>query len=193
MAPEVDRSWMPSVEEAMSSYVARTPGSFIERKYATLAWHYRKAESGLGARQGRELAHHLTEYFANRPIQIVHGSYVVEAGHEGIGKGWAYRWMMRRLGAFDFALVAGDDRSDEEMLRAVPDDVWSIKIGQGNSAARFRLESPERLRALLATALEAHAAATETATQPRQPAKPRPKRIIPPEQSLPARSRRLET
>ena len=160
--PGLDRSWMPSVEDAMSSYVSRTPRSFIERKHAALAWHYRDSEPALGLRQGRELAHHLTEYFANRPIRIIHGTSVVEAVHDGVGKGRAYQMLVGRLGATDFTLVAGDDRSDEGIFRSVPEGVWSVKIGPGDTFARHRLESPSRLRALIETALTARAAPGQT-------------------------------
>ncbi|MFQ5877437.1 MAG: bifunctional alpha,alpha-trehalose-phosphate synthase (UDP-forming)/trehalose-phosphatase [Acidobacteriota bacterium] len=153
LVPGIDRSWFAAVEEAMASYVARTPGSFIERKHAGLAWHYRRAEPDLGLRQGRELAHHLTEYFANRPVRVQQGACVVEAHSQGIDKGWAYRILLRRFGAFDFILAAGDDRTDEDLFETLAPSVWSIKVGGGVSAARFRLSSPDRLRALLTDAL----------------------------------------
>ena len=162
IASDFDQSWLPAVEEVMISYLARTPGSFIERKHSGLAWHYRKAEPELGRRQGLELAHHLTESFANRPLRVLKGSCVVEAHHQGIGKGWAYRTLLHRLGKRDFVLAAGDDRTDEDMFRAVESGVWSIKIGAGVTAARVRLESPEELRTLLALALEARSRYQET-------------------------------
>lgn len=155
LAPGTDRSWMPVVEEVMASYVARTPGSFIERKKAGLAWHYRKAEGELGVRQGRELAHHLTEFFANRPVRILRGACVVEVISQGIDKGRAYRTVVRRMGNFNFILAAGDDRTDEDLFRAVEPEAWSIKIGEGMTAARHRLPSPEKLRDLLGRGLEA--------------------------------------
>ncbi len=153
LGPGVDRSVADDVEEVMESFVARTPGSFIERKHSGIAWHYRKAEQHLGMRRARELAHHLTIYFANRPMRVQQGACVVEVHNQEIDKGWAYRTIRRRLGSFDFVLVAGDDRTDEDLFEVVPPDVWSIKIGAGPSAARHRLESPEGLRALLASAL----------------------------------------
>jgi trehalose 6-phosphate synthase/phosphatase len=149
----VDRSWFVGVGDVMESYVARTPGSFIERKHSGLSWHYRKAEAHLGQRQARELAHHLTEYFANRPLRVQHGACVVEAHGQEIDKGWTYRTLLNRLGSFDFVLVAGDDRTDEDLFEAVAPSAWSIKIGTGPSAARHRLASPDLLRTLLASAL----------------------------------------
>jgi len=161
LAPGIDRSWFPVVEETMRSYVDRTPGSFIERKQAGLAWHYRRAEPGLGLRQGRELAHHLTEYFANRPVRVIRGACVVEANTQGIDKGWAYRALQRRVPASDLVVMAGDDRTDEDMFRAAAASVWSIKVGAGETVARHRVPSPERLRALLSEAASAREEASE--------------------------------
>jgi trehalose 6-phosphate synthase/phosphatase len=149
----VDRSWFVGVGDVMESYVARTPGSFIERKQSGVSWHFRKAETHLGLRHARELAHHLTEYFANRPLRVQQGACVVEAHGQEFDKGWAYRTLLRRLGSFDFILVAGDDRTDEDLFEAVAPGAWSIKIGTGPSAARHRLASPDHLRTLLASAL----------------------------------------
>lgn len=155
LVPGVDRSWLPAVEEAMASYVARTPGSFIERKHSGLAWHYRKAEPGLGLRQGRELAHHLTEYFANRPLRVLQGACIVEAHTQGISKWATIHTLWNRFGDHDFVLAAGDDTTDEDLFHALPDAGWSIKIGPGRTAARHRLEGPDWLKALLAAALDA--------------------------------------
>jgi len=155
MVPGLDRSWLPLVEEAMESFVARTPGSFIERKQAGISWHYRSAEPAHGLRQARELAHHLTEYFANRALHVLQGQFVIEVKSQAVDKGSAFRIMSRRLPDADFVLAAGDDRSDEDTFRASPAGAWSIKIGPGLTSARYRLESPERFRALLTAALDA--------------------------------------
>ncbi len=155
LVPGVDRSWLPVVEEAMASYVARTPGSFIERKHSGLAWHFRKAEPGLGLRQGRELAHHLTEYFANRPLRVLQGACVVEVHSQGISKWATIQTLRNRFGDHDFVLAAGDDTTDEDLFRALADAGWSIKVGPGRTAAQHRLDGPDWLRALLAAALDA--------------------------------------
>ena len=154
LAPGVDRSWMPVVEEAMASYVARTPGSFIERKYSGLAWHFRKAEPGFGLRQGRELAHHLTEYFANRPLGILQGACAIEAVSQGVDKGSAYRNLLGRSEEPDFILVAGDDSTDEKPVpHRVPYRMVD-QVGSEPTAARHRVEGPDWLRALLIAALD---------------------------------------
>lgn len=173
LVPGVDRSWLPAVEEAMASYVARTPGSFIERKHSGLAWHYRKAEPGLGLRQGRELAHHLTEYFANRPLRVLQGACIVEAHTQGISKWATIHTLWSRFGDHDFILAAGDDTTDEDLFHALPDFGWSIKIGPGRTVAHHRLAGPDWLKALLAAALDARrtAAGTRLEKKPRSGSK----------------------
>jgi trehalose 6-phosphate synthase/phosphatase len=43
-ASSVPHDWMQRLEPIMSQITARTPGSQLERKTASLAWHYRLAE-----------------------------------------------------------------------------------------------------------------------------------------------------
>jgi len=85
----------------------------------------------------------------------------VEANTQGIDKGWAYRALQRRLAASDLIVMAGDDRTDEDMFRAGGEDVWSIKVGPGVTAARYRVASPDRLRSLLSRAATARGGASE--------------------------------
>ncbi|MFQ5768418.1 MAG: trehalose-phosphatase, partial [Acidobacteriota bacterium] len=144
-----DFSWMDSVHEVLADYAARTSGAWVENKPSSLAWHYREVEPGFGNWQARELANHISEAFQQSPIEVLHGSKVVEVRHQGIGKGAAVRALLQQFGPCDYILVAGDDRTDEEMFQAAPPQAWTVKIGQGRSRARYRMESAGQLRRLL--------------------------------------------
>ncbi len=50
-------------------------------------------------------------------------------------------------------LCAGDDVTDETMFRAASENDLSIKVGPGDTAARFRISSPTAFRRLLAEVL----------------------------------------
>jgi trehalose 6-phosphate synthase/phosphatase len=43
----------------------------------------------------------------------------------------------------------GDDLTDEDMFKVLPEDAYSVKIGFTPSKARFYLGSPKEVRALL--------------------------------------------
>jgi trehalose 6-phosphate synthase/phosphatase len=149
VARGVDLSWRPLVREILDDYAARAPGVIIEEKRSSLAWHYRMVEPGFGSWLARELLQHLVEAFAQQPLEVHHGKKVVEVRPYGIDKGRGLGLIDRRLGPFDFILAAGDDRTDEDLFMALPSEAWSIKVGPGQSRARFRIGSPAQLRELL--------------------------------------------
>jgi len=46
-------------------------------------------------------------------------------------------------------LAAGDDVTDESLFQSVPAEAWSVKVGDGATAARTRVASqPEFIRLL---------------------------------------------
>ncbi len=149
VARGLDLSWKDSVREVLEDYAARAPGVIIEEKKSTLAWHYRLVEPGFGSWLARELAQHLVESFAQHPLEVHHGKRVVEVRPYGVDKGRGIRLVQRVLGPFDFELAAGDDRTDEDLFLAMPEHTFTIKVGSGQSRARFRLHSPARLREFL--------------------------------------------
>jgi len=128
--------------------VDRTPGSFIEEKGFSLAWHYRKANPRLGALRARELVNDLVKLTANLNLQVLEGSKVVEVKNAGVNKGRAaLQWISREK--WDFILAIGDDLTDEDVFKVLPASAWSIKVRFSTSAARFNLSSPSQVRALL--------------------------------------------
>ena len=54
----------------------------------------------------------------------------------------------------DFTLAIGDDLTDEDIFSVLPDWAYSIKVGHGSSAAKFRIKSPMEVRQLLKAILE---------------------------------------
>ena len=64
-------------------------------------------------------------------------------GNKGIA---ASHWVTK---GFGFILAVGDDLTDEDMFKVLPEDAYSVKIGFTPSEARFYLGSPKEVRALL--------------------------------------------
>jgi len=148
-------SWYQTVKEILEKFCLGTPGSFIEEKEASIAWHYRLSNIEFGAWQARELINNLSSFLANHNAEIINGNKVVEIKSSYINKGNAFRFIEDRLnhrqnfGSFDFVLAIGDDQTDEDMFASLPEFAYSIKVGQANSRASYRLNNVGQVRELL--------------------------------------------
>ncbi|MFQ5943210.1 MAG: bifunctional alpha,alpha-trehalose-phosphate synthase (UDP-forming)/trehalose-phosphatase [Anaerolineales bacterium] len=142
--------WKGELRPLLELYVDRTPGSMLEEKTASMAWHYRRAEPDLGDLRAKQLMENLEGLVANTPLVIMQGSKVVEVKESGIGKGHAARKWLDSDTLYDFILATGDDVTDEEMFEVMPDGAWSIRIGvDRRSAAKYSLTGPSAFRQLL--------------------------------------------
>ena len=113
-----------------------------------MVWHYRKVETGLGELRTRELTSHLKYITSNMPLNVLEGNKVVEVKNAEINKGRAAALWLEKFSA-DFVLAVGDDWTDEDTFKSMPDTAYSIKVGSTYSAARFNIPSVEAVRKLL--------------------------------------------
>ena len=146
----LDNSWKPMILPILATYAERLPGAFIEEKEYSVAWHYRAADLELGASRAKELVDDLVNFTANIDVQVLQGSRVVEIKCAGVNKGTAA--MPFLSDATDFILAIGDDWTDEDLFKALPETAYSIRVGIRHSHARFNLhnhvEATELLREL---------------------------------------------
>ena len=49
----------------------------------------------------------------------------------------------------DFVVAIGDDATDEDTFKAMPDSAYTIKVGDMHSAAKFSIKDPRAVRKLL--------------------------------------------
>jgi trehalose 6-phosphate synthase/phosphatase len=132
----------------MELAVDRVPGSLIEEKDSSLAWHYRKAIPRISELRIREIINDLFNLTANSNLRVLEGSKVVEVKGANIDKGLtALQWISKQ--DWDFILAVGDDLTDEDIFKVLPQGAWSIKVRPGATSARFTLDSPNELRLLL--------------------------------------------
>lgn len=148
-----DKGWQEEAEEIIEFYVDRTPGSFIETKSHSLAWHYRKVEKGLGEMRKSELTSHLKHMMGDKGFQVLDGDYVVEVKPDAINKGRAAAAWHQRSEA-DFVLCIGDDTTDEDMFKALPDTAFTVKVGPGSSNASCAVETVGDVHKLLKSLIE---------------------------------------
>ncbi|MEM1408495.1 MAG: bifunctional alpha,alpha-trehalose-phosphate synthase (UDP-forming)/trehalose-phosphatase [Bacteroidota bacterium] len=144
----LDNSWKDDIRPVLDIYVNKTPGSFIEEKDYSIVWHYRKVETGLGELRSREIISHLKYLAVNMNLQVLEGNMVVEIKNLEVNKGkTAGRWLTAMDP--DFIIAIGDDATDEDTFKAMPDSAYTIKVGDVHSAARFSIKDPAAVRKLL--------------------------------------------
>lgn len=126
-------------------------GGTIERKRAGAAWHYR----GLDVRQGDvdDLVGRLEGVVSPLGFSVLRGSCVVEVRPAGVDKGAAVRAACEEDPHATLVAV-GDDRTDEDMFRALPSGGIGVHVGDGESVASVRVPDHRAVRELLGALLE---------------------------------------
>ncbi|MCZ2858880.1 trehalose-phosphatase [Blastococcus sp. VKM Ac-2987] len=130
----------------LAPLVERTPGARLEVKPASVAVHVRQvADRDRGAALLAE-----ARKVADPSLTMKPGKDVLEIAVTDADKGSALRRLVEELGAAA-AVYLGDDVTDEDGFRALgPDDV-TVKVGEGETAARYRVADPEAAVGLLRT------------------------------------------
>ncbi|MEN5197008.1 bifunctional alpha,alpha-trehalose-phosphate synthase (UDP-forming)/trehalose-phosphatase [Sphingobacterium faecium] len=134
--------WMPEVKKLMEKLADQTPGSYIEAKPYSLAWHYRKVEQGLGELKAAELKEILNPMLNDYGLQLLDGNAVIEVKNTEVNKGKAALEIAGHIKA-DFLLAIGDDVTDEDLFKYLPRSTISIKVGSNKSAAKYYLNQQE--------------------------------------------------
>lgn len=151
--PGLSTSWKPVIQKLMEDVTDKTPGSFVEEKSYSLAWHYRKVQAGLGDLRANELMDALAYHLNAFGIKMLDGDKVVEVKNAEVNKGVAALNVLHQQD-FDFIFSIGDDRTDEDMFKALPSKAISIKVGSNVSAAKYYLEQQEDVRKFIKDIVE---------------------------------------
>ena len=137
---DLDLSWLRPIERLLRRVAADVPGAHVERKSCSVAWHYRQAEPEYGSWRARELLNDLHQHLAGAPAEIIQGHQVVEVRAQGVDKGLYVRSLFPdRKEPTHFVLGIGDDRTDHDLLDALPRDQ-----SQGTWAACSRARADGR-------------------------------------------------
>lgn len=122
-------------------------GFTIERKPASVAFHYRNAE--------KEAADRAVETVLAVPgqkgpgVQVHHGKLVIELAVVETNKGKALERLRCRLGA-SAAVFIGDDQTDEDAFATLHGPDVGIKVGPGPTRAAFRARDATEVAQILA-------------------------------------------
>lgn len=148
LANDLSKDWKNEFHSLLKQFEMRTPGSFIEEKDYSLAWHYRKTDKDLGEQRAKEITGNLKYAAANLGLQLLEGNKVIEIKSANINKGNAAKEWLKKYPA-DFILAIGDDQTDEDTFKAMPEEAVTIKVGPGISSATYFLKSPREVKDFL--------------------------------------------
>ncbi len=150
-AASVPADWMARVAPILEQFTGSTPGSQIEVKSASIAWHYRGADRDFGARQAHELRMLLGDTLSNQPLEVLEGHKVIEVRLRGVSKALVGQRVCADASPRTTVVAIGDDWTDEDLFRALPAATITIAVGRRPTRARFRVEDHRGVRQLLRT------------------------------------------
>ncbi|HVT82004.1 MAG TPA: trehalose-phosphatase [Phycisphaerae bacterium] len=129
---------------------AAMPGTMVEAKPASVAFHFRNAEDAAGQKAAVEFVAAIGQF---PDVQIRHGKKVVEVSVVHTDKGVALQQLRQRLGATG-VLFIGDDVTDEDAFRTLSGPDLGVKVGEGDTVAKFRIADTVEVARLLAELAE---------------------------------------
>jgi len=116
----LDMDWMGEVLEIFKYYTERTTGSHIEVKKSSITWHYRSSDPEWGLFQCHQCQDLLENNLARkRPIEVLVGKKNLEVRPVAVNKGEIVKRILYYNPDAEFIFCAGDDKTDEDMFRAL--------------------------------------------------------------------------
>jgi trehalose 6-phosphate synthase/phosphatase len=153
-AASIPSDWMQRITPILEQFTASTPGSHVETKSASIAWHYRRAKREFGARQAHELRMLLGDALSNQPFEVLEGKKVIEVRLRGVSKALVAQRVQAEVAADGRLVAIGDDRTDEELFRALPASSVTVAVGNQPTSARHRVADYRAVRLVLRALLD---------------------------------------
>jgi trehalose 6-phosphate synthase/phosphatase len=151
-AAAIAPDWMASVLPILEAFAASTPGARIETKHAGIAWHFRGAPSELGACQADALYKVLVDLLRDQPLEVLPGKKVIEVRFRGHNKARVARHRQSE-GIERLTIAFGDDRTDEDLFRALPHSSITVAVGQQLIGAKYVVADHRAVRRILQSLL----------------------------------------
>lgn len=146
---DLTTTWKTPVRRIMAKLTNITPGSLIEEKSYSLAWHYRRVKDGLGLLRAQELVENLRYILPQYGLQLLMGDNVIEIKSNALNKGKAAMDIVKDYQP-DFIFAIGDDSTDEDMFYELPAEAITVKVGNKSSKADYYVENQKEAVDLVA-------------------------------------------
>jgi trehalose 6-phosphate phosphatase len=144
------RQLLREVVTALNKIAADHPGVTVESKPASVALHVRNATPEIGRRALVQVRQGPACWVG---VQVTEGKAVIELAVVPTDKGSALSTVRHQESA-SAAVFFGDDVTDEKAFRALSGPDIGIKVGEGESLAKYRVDSTEAVSHALAFLLE---------------------------------------
>lgn len=144
----IENDWKECVRNLLEIYHDRLPGSFIEEKEFSLAFHYRQCNSYMIEVKLGELREELISMTSSLSVGLQEGKKVVEVKDNRVSKGSGTNVFLKDQD-FDFIFGAGDDLTDEDLFGVLPQEAYRVKVGIGNTDANYFVKSWKSMRSIL--------------------------------------------
>ncbi|MGH8946953.1 MAG: trehalose-phosphatase [Acidimicrobiia bacterium] len=132
---EVEDQVVAGMAAFVGDLAGRIPGSALEVKRHGVGFHYRRAEESAAA----EAVASIVSWAKDRPqIKVTEGKKIVELSVAPYDKGDAVTALKDELGA-DCVVFIGDDTTDESVFANLGTGDIGIKVGPGETGARYRV------------------------------------------------------
>lgn len=127
LAPALDLALLMPLSCSCPDYEARTTGSFVEKKRASVTFHYRNADPEYGEFQAKECQALLDTMVEKLPIDVLVGKKNLEVRPAHTHKGEIVKRLTYQHADADLLICAGDDKTDEVRLR-LPSNIQCIHL-----------------------------------------------------------------
>jgi trehalose 6-phosphate phosphatase len=173
---------LQEVQNALTRIASDNPGAAVEVKPASVALHVRNAAPEVGRRALQQALLGPASWVG---VQVTEGKAVIELAVVQTDKGAALDIIRHQEGA-QAAVFFGDDVTDEKAFARLSGPDVGIKVGEGESSAKYRVDSTEEVAMALAFLLEERRTWLAGASAPRierltMMASPRSKALVTPD------------
>ncbi len=142
------RGKLQAITQTLEAELRPVPGAFVEYKGLTTSVHYRNVAETDRARVERTVRDAMAP--ASDTFRLATGKLLWEVlPKTDWNKGSAVRWILDRIGEEPLSICFGDDRTDEDAFRALPDGL-TFKVGcEGGTDAKYRVAGPAAVEEFL--------------------------------------------
>jgi trehalose 6-phosphate phosphatase len=149
-ANDVDEALLRRIVDELTAIADGRPGVAVETKLASVALHVRNASDS----DGEAALAEAREAARSWDAEITAGKKVLEFAVVSTDKGEAVDILRDRADA-TAVVFFGDDVTDEKAFARMRDGDVGVKVGQGETLARYRIDSPDDVASALAYLLGA--------------------------------------
>ena len=141
------------IKPLMADYTSRTPGARIEHKDFAMVWHYRNVPVELALVRSYSLMRELRDTLGDQDVTVNAGNKIIEVKPTLVTKSAGAEYIINAK-KYDFILAAGDDYTDEEMFESVPSHGFVVKVGPGDTIAKYRVANVKAMLEVLKALLD---------------------------------------